>query len=155
VRRSVGGTSGPLYAVLLLRAAAALDSAAPPAAGGRAVGPRDWAAAVQAGVDGVRLVGGAAVGDRTMVDALAPAATTFAATLDAGGSWPQALDAAVRAAREGAADTASIRARLGRSSYLGDRVLGHPDPGAQAVAVWLAAVAAAIAPIRPRPGSSL
>jgi dihydroxyacetone kinase len=92
-------------------------------------------------VDGVREVGGAEVGDRTMVDALAPAAEAFAAALDAGAGWRDALSAAADAAAAGAAATTDIRARLGRSSYLGDRVLGHPDPGAQAVALWLAAIA--------------
>ncbi|MGX6601871.1 dihydroxyacetone kinase subunit DhaL [Micromonosporaceae bacterium Da 78-11] len=135
VRRSVGGTSGPLYAVLLLRAAAALP--AEPT-------PEDWSAAFTAAVDGVCEVGGASSGDRTMVDALDPAATTFADRLTAGATWRDALSAAVQAATRGAAATAGVRARLGRSSYLGDRVLGHPDPGAQAVALWLGAVATAL-----------
>lgn len=131
LRRSVGGTSGPLYAIMLLRAAAVLPAST----------PRDWAAAFRAAVDGVREVGGAEVGDRTMVDALAPAADAFAAAVDGGAPWRAALSAAADAASAGAAATAGIRARLGRSSYLGDRVLGHPDPGAQAVALWLAAIA--------------
>jgi dihydroxyacetone kinase len=138
VRRSVGGTSGPLYAIMLLRAAAALDGVA-------AAGPRDWAAAFHAGVDGIREVGGAEVGDRTMVDALVPAATAFTAGLGTG-TWQQALDAAVQAARDGTTRTAGVVARLGRSSYLGKRVLGHPDPGARAVVVWLEAIAAAVDP---------
>jgi dihydroxyacetone kinase len=96
---------------------------------------------LRAAVDGVREVGGAEVGDRTMVDALAPAAVAFSAQLDDGVSWPEALRTAVEAAQAGADATASITARLGRSSYLGDRVLGHPDPGAEAVAVWLGAIA--------------
>ncbi len=136
VRRSVGGTSGPLYAVLLLRAANALPDSS----------PGSWAAALRAGLDGVREVGGAEVGDRTMVDALAPAADAFEAALRGGAPWRDALSAAADAAAAGAAGTADIRARLGRSSYLGDRVLGRPDPGAQAVALWLAALAG---PVRP------
>ena len=138
VRRSVGGTSGPLYAILLLRAAAALDEAGPgdPA--------RAWSGALQAGTDGVREVGGAEVGDRTMVDALAPAAEAFAAALTAGASGRAALAAAADAARAGTQGTAAVRARLGRSSYLGDRVIGHPDPGAHAVALWLASVASTL-----------
>jgi dihydroxyacetone kinase len=138
VRRSVGGTSGPLYAILLLRAAAALGAADPddPA--------RAWSAALQAATDGVREVGGAEVGDRTMVDALAPAAKALTAALAAGDSGQDALAAAVDAARSGAQGTAAIRARLGRSSYLGDRVIGHPDPGAHAVALWLSSVAASL-----------
>jgi ATP-dependent dihydroxyacetone kinase len=144
IRRSVGGTSGPLYAVLLLRAAAAWEAAEDDAAArgaGGGVGAQAWAAAFRAAVDGVRAVGGAEVGDRTMVDALAPAADAFGTALDGGAGWAEALAAAVDAATAGAAATAGIRARLGRSSYLGDRVIGHPDPGAQAVALWLGAVA--------------
>jgi dihydroxyacetone kinase len=140
VRRSVGGTSGPLYAILLLRAASAISAA------GAHLGPRAWAAALQAAVDGVREVGGAEVGDRTMVDALAPAAETFLARLDDGATWQDALTAAVQAAKNGAEATASVTARLGRSSYLGERVLGHPDPGAEAVAVWLAAITDSLRP---------
>jgi dihydroxyacetone kinase len=149
VRRSVGGTSGPLYAVLLLRAAAAIDTPDTDAAADRADtaggAAGRWAVALQAGTDGVRRTGGAEVGDRTMVDALAPAAAALTAALDAGRTWPEALSAAVDAAREGTAGTATVRARLGRSSYLGDRVLGHPDPGARAVVVWLAAIARSLA----------
>jgi triose/dihydroxyacetone kinase / FAD-AMP lyase (cyclizing) len=122
VRRVVGGTSGPLYAVMLLRAAAVLDR-----------DPTDWPAAFTAAVDGVVELGGAQPGDRTMVDALRPAAEALAAD---GGT----LDAAVSAAERGAAATASMSPRLGRSSYLGDRVLGDVDPGAHAVALWLAAI---------------
>jgi dihydroxyacetone kinase len=143
VRRSVGGTSGPLYAILLLRAATAWEAAEDDASArgaGDGVGPQAWAAAFRAAVDGVREVGGAEVGDRTMVDALVPAAEAFGAGLDTGSPWRSALGAAVDAANAGTAATARIRARLGRSSYLGDRVLGHPDPGAQAVALWLAAI---------------
>jgi ATP-dependent dihydroxyacetone kinase len=135
VRRSVGGTSGPLYAVLLLRAANALPAAPSPV---------DWSAAFTAAVDGVCEVGGASSGDRTMVDALDPAATTFADRLGTGATWPDALTAAVGSATRGTAATAGLHPRLGRSSYLGDRVLGHPDPGARAVALWLGAVATAL-----------
>jgi dihydroxyacetone kinase len=146
VRRSVGGTSGPLYAILLLRAAAGWEEADDDATargvdGG--AGVQAWAAAFRAAVDGVREVGGAEAGDRTMVDALAPAADAFGATVDGGASGRDALGVAADAASAGAAATAGIRARLGRSSYLGDRVLGHPDPGAQAVALWLTAIATA------------
>ncbi|WP_306214995.1 dihydroxyacetone kinase family protein [Actinoplanes sp. RD1] len=120
VRRSVGGTSGPLYAILLLRAAAAIEATG------------SWAEALRAGTEGVREAGGAAPGDRTMIDALDPASR--AAT----------VEEAAAAARAGAAATADLTASLGRSSYLGNRVLGHPDPGAHAVALWLAAVAATL-----------
>ncbi|WP_223997127.1 DAK2 domain-containing protein, partial [Burkholderia gladioli] len=70
-----------------------------------------------------------------------PAARTMRAALDAdGGNLRQALDAAAAAAIEGAAGTAALLPRRGRSSYLGERALGHPDPGAHAVGLWLAAI---------------
>ena len=118
VRREVGGTSGPLYAAGLLRAAEAVGAEG------------DWAAALQAASQGVQELGGAKEGDRTMVDALAPAAAEAGA----------GLGAAQAAARRGADLTTSQVARRGRSSYLGDRVKGHPDPGAVAITVWLDAL---------------
>ncbi|WP_186133930.1 dihydroxyacetone kinase subunit DhaL [Burkholderia gladioli] len=134
LRRVVGGTSGPLYAAMLMRAAASLDAAARPDASA-------WADAFVAAVEGVSEIGGARPGDRTMVDALDPAARAMRAALDAnGGNLRQALDAAAAAAIEGAAGTATLLPRRGRSSYLGERALGHPDPGAHAVGLWLAAI---------------
>ncbi|KAB0678837.1 dihydroxyacetone kinase subunit DhaL [Aureimonas leprariae] len=132
LRRVVGGTSGALYAVMLLRAGAALDGIAAPA-------KADWAHAARAGVDAVAALGDAKLGDRTMLDALLPAVER----LEAGGS--DALARGARAAREGAEATAGLRPRRGRSSYLGDRAVGRPDPGAEAVAVWLGAVADTLA----------
>ncbi|GAA4822190.1 dihydroxyacetone kinase family protein [Actinomycetospora corticicola] len=121
LRRAIGGTSGPLYATGLLHAAEHL------ADGGT------WATALQAAADGVSDLGGAKAGDRTMLDALLPAASTLASS----GSASDALDAA----RKGAASTETMAPRRGRSSYLGDRVQGHRDAGAEAVTVWLAALA--------------
>lgn len=123
-RREVGGTSGPLYAAGLLRAAETV------ARGG------DWPAAFAAGVAAITELGGAAVGDRTMIDALEPAAR----------SAPHGLAAAVDAARQGADATIDLVARRGRSSYLGERVRGHPDPGAVAVTVWLSAARDRLSP---------
>lgn len=118
LRRALGGSSGPFYAVALLRASEALRER-----------PGAWGAAMRAGCDGIQALGGAVPGDRTMLDALDPAASALGSGLDA-----------AAAAEAGAAATASMVPRRGRSSYLGDRALGHADPGAQAVAVWLRAV---------------
>lgn len=85
-------------------------------------------------------MGGAEVGDRTMLDALVPLADTLATALDEGADPGEALARAVEAAREGTAGTADRVARVGRSSYLGERVRGTPDPGAHAVVVWAEAV---------------
>ncbi len=138
IRRVVGGTSGPLYAILLMRAAATLD-------GAKENGVRAWSAAFGAAVEGVSELGGARPGDRTMIDALHPAAQALQAALDGGKNLEAALGAAVEAAVQGAAQTASMKPRRGRSSYLGDRALGFADPGAHAVALWLAAVRDALA----------
>ncbi|NUU01858.1 dihydroxyacetone kinase subunit DhaL [Herbaspirillum robiniae] len=137
VRRVVGGTSGPLYAILLMRAAASLEEQR------RANAPA-WAAAFSEAVKGVMELGGAKTGDRTMVDALLPAAQALQASLDAGETAAVALDAAVSAAEQGAAATAAMTPRRGRSSYIGQRALGHPDPGAHAVGLWLASVCDAL-----------
>ncbi|NVH77615.1 dihydroxyacetone kinase subunit DhaK [Paraburkholderia sp. JPY432] len=137
LRRVVGGTSGPLYAVMLLRAAAALE----PSGGATA---RQWATAFSAGVDGLMELGGATPGDRTMVDALKPAADALYDALAQGASTDAALQAAVCAAIDGTSRTASMHPRRGRSSYVGERAIGHVDPGAHAVALWLAAIGEAL-----------
>jgi len=137
IRRVMGGTSGPLYAIMLLRAAAVLEQSANPTLS-------DWSRAFTAAVEGVIEIGGAQQGDRTMVDALAPAAAAFAAAIPAPLTSASPLDTAVTAASAGAAATAAMQPRLGRSSYVGDRALGFPDPGAYAVSLWLAAIRDAV-----------
>ena len=137
VRRVVGGTSGPLYAVMLLRAAASLEQTGCPTL-------KEWSAAFTAAVEGICTVGGASPGDRTMVDALSPAAEALAVAIAKGISAEDALDAAVQAAKQGAALTSSMIPRRGRSSYVGQRAVGHADPGAHAVALQLEAIRAAI-----------
>lgn len=134
LQRTLGGTSGAIYAVFFLRAAARVRTLAPD-------DPRSWADAFQAGCAAIADLGGARPGDRTMLDALVPAAEALRSSLDAGQTPQDALKAAANAAQAGADATASMSPRRGRSSYLGDRVLGHPDPGAVAVAIWLKAIA--------------
>ncbi len=133
LRRAIGGSSGPFYATALLRAARHLEGATPDALA--------FAQAFSQAVGAITALGGAKPGDRTMVDALAPAAEAFAAALDAGqpagGAWRQA----VRAAEVGTEATATMRPRLGRAAYLGERALGSPDAGASAVLVWMRAIA--------------
>lgn len=131
LRRTVGGTSGALYAAGLLRASQVLD-------GRTTATAADWSAALKAGAEAIAEIGDGRAGDRTMLDALLPAAARFTGEASGG------LAAAVRAAKEGAAATAALAPRRGRSSYLGDRVLGVPDPGAEAVAAWLEEIAAAV-----------
>ena len=129
--RAMGGTSGPLYATGLLRAAQTLpESPAAP----------DWCAALEAGVNAITELGGAKPGDRTMLDALHPAVIAFAAGLGADRSATEAWGEAVAAARDGTAATAHMYPKLGRASYLGHRAIGTLDAGAAAAAIWIEAV---------------
>jgi dihydroxyacetone kinase len=137
LQRALGGTSGPLYAMGLLRAAASLRSSVPEVAA-------SWAEALRAGAAGIAELGDAAVGDRTMLDALVPASEALASGLRSGRSGTEAMREAVAAADRQAQATAALVPRRGRSSYLGDRALGHPDPGAVAVAIWLRAASEAL-----------
>src|SRR5205807_1882423 len=139
LQSALGGTSGPLYAVFFLRASAKLKGKTPN-------DPAAWSSAFQAGCAGIAELGGAAPGDRTMLDALAPAADSFSAVLAAGRPWPEALASAAEAAERGAASTSTMTPQKGRSTYLGQRVIGFPDPGAEAVAIWLQALARALRP---------
>jgi len=135
LRHELGGSSGPLYGVLFLRAGNVLENPGP-------MGLTEWTTAFEEGCRAISELGGAKPGDRTMLDAFDP----FLRTLrEAGTRTPrEVLLSAVTEARRGAEATAQMKPRLGRSSYLQDRVLGHPDPGAIAVAIWLRAVAGAL-----------
>ncbi|MET9382521.1 dihydroxyacetone kinase subunit DhaL [Streptomyces sp. NPDC002928] len=123
---TVGGASGPLYGTLLRRTGKALGDAAE-------VDEQQLAAALRAGVDAVMTLGGAAPGDKTMIDALVPA-------VDALGDG---FAAARTAAEQGAEATIPLQARKGRASYLGERSIGHQDPGATSSALLIAALAEA------------
>jgi phosphoenolpyruvate---glycerone phosphotransferase subunit DhaL len=128
---TVGGASGPLYGTLLRRA-------------GKALGESDevswpqFAAALRQGVEAVAQLGGAAEGDKTMLDALLPATATLEEAAPQGAA---AAAAAAGAAERGAEATVPLRARKGRASYLGERSIGHLDPGAASSALLVAALA--------------
>ncbi|WP_428672760.1 dihydroxyacetone kinase family protein [Reyranella sp.] len=132
LRRAIGGSSGPFYATGLLRAARRLPSLPT---------PLDWAQAFEDGVAAIGALGGAQPGDRTMIDALAPAARAVSRQVSDGAPLGDILKAAALAAETGAAATAGMAPRLGRASYLGQRALGIPDAGAAAVVIWLRALA--------------
>lgn len=134
--RSVGGASGPLYGTFFLRSAAA-------AGAGELDGPA-FASAFRAGLDGVVARGKAESGDKTMFDALAPAADALDAELAAGMALPEALDAAVSAATAGRDATIPLIARKGRASYLGERSAGHQDPGATSATLLVLAAREAL-----------
>ncbi|ARJ05170.1 dihydroxyacetone kinase subunit L [Humibacter sp. BT305] len=131
---TVGGASGPLFGTAYLKAAGAVGQANE--LDGSAV-----VALLTAARDGIVLRGKAEVGDKTMVDAWTPAVDAAAAAQEAGRSEAEILDAAATAAAEGAAATEPLVARKGRASYLGERAVGHRDPGAQSTALILRAAA--------------
>ncbi|MDX3586391.1 dihydroxyacetone kinase subunit DhaL [Streptomyces europaeiscabiei] len=123
---TVGGASGPLYGTLLRRTGKALGDTAE-------VSETQLTDALRAGVDAVMALGGAAPGDKTMIDALVPAVDALA----------ESFVAARAAAEEGALATTPLQARKGRASYLGARSIGHQDPGATSAALLIAALATA------------
>jgi dihydroxyacetone kinase-like protein len=137
---SVGGAIGPIYATALLRAATALRSLGP-VAGERPVA--DLRASAQAALDGITAIGHAGPGDKTIVDALAPTVEALAEADATGRTLPDAIGAAVAAARDGAAATADMVATVGRASRLGERSRGSADPGASSFVVIVAAAQAA------------
>jgi len=124
----MGGTSGPLFGMWFRELASALDGAAPVAA--------QLAAGARAAVDAVMRLGGAQVGDKTMVDAMAPAADALAAAAAEGVGAAAALVRAADAARAGAEATRGMAARRGRASYVGAVAVGVVDPGALTVALF-------------------
>ena len=107
--------------------------------------PEALGQALQAALDGVQGLGAAAEGDKTMVDALAPAVRAYQHALATGGTVASAAQAAAAAAEKGAEATIPLQALKGRASYLGARSVGHQDPGATSTALLLAALAAALA----------
>jgi phosphoenolpyruvate---glycerone phosphotransferase subunit DhaL len=132
---TVGGAAGPLYGTAFLRASAAVGDT-------QELDSPTVARALQAALEGVIARGKAAVGDKTMVDALTPAVTAAASS---DGSVAATLSAAAAAAAEGASSTVPMVARKGRASYLGERSAGHMDPGARSTALLLRAFADAAA----------
>ena len=123
---SVGGASGPLYGTLFLRAGTV-------ASGKHELNTTELAGVLKAGLSGVIERGKAQVGDKTMVDALTPAVKAFEQAAEDGVGIAEALGQTVAAAEQGMKDTIPLIARKGRASYLGERAIGHQDPGATSV----------------------
>jgi dihydroxyacetone kinase-like protein len=134
---TVGGASGPLWGSALRRGGRALGEAA------ELDGPA-LVTTLEAALAAVQELGAAEPGDKTMVDALGPAVSTLRERLDAGDALPAALDAAAEAAEEGARATTPMQARKGRASYLGERSVGHQDPGATSTALIVRALGRAL-----------
>jgi len=131
---TVGGASGPLYGTAFRRAGKALE-------GRTELTPDDLCAALRAFQDGVISMGKAAPGDKTMLDALAPAVDALEAAVAEGVPLLDALRRAADAALSGAEATIPLVARRGRASYLGERSAGHQDPGATSSALIIRALA--------------
>jgi dihydroxyacetone kinase-like protein len=129
---TVGGASGPLWGTFFLRMGTALGDQDAPAV-------ETLAAALRGGLAGVVQRGKAEAGDKTMYDALAPAVEAFEAALAAGEPLAGALAAASKAADDGCTATIPLVARKGRASYLGERSVGHQDPGATTVSLFFRA----------------
>jgi dihydroxyacetone kinase-like protein len=135
---TVGGASGPLWGSALRRAGRALGDA--PTFDGIAL-----ADALDAAVAAVVELGAAAPGDKTMIDALVPACAALREALAGGAALPVALTAAADAAAAGAEATVPMQARKGRASYLGERSIGHQDPGATSATIVVRALQRAVA----------
>ena len=120
---SVGGAGGPLYGTLFMRAGTAVS-------GKEVLSAEDLAKLLQEGVNGVVERGRAQLGDKTMVDALSPAAEAFKKSVNDGQDLTEGLRMAVEAAEQGMKATIPLIARKGRASYLGERSKDHQDPGA-------------------------
>jgi phosphoenolpyruvate---glycerone phosphotransferase subunit DhaL len=134
---TVGGASGPLWGSGLRKAGRSLGDA-------ERVEPEALVDALEAALGAIVELGAAERGDKTMVDALAPAIDSMRAALADGKTLADALAGARAAAEEGMRATVPMVARKGRASYLGERSVGHQDPGATSVAIVVAALERAV-----------
>jgi dihydroxyacetone kinase-like protein len=129
-----GGASGPLYGTGFRAAAKTLGEDPD-------VSVIQLGTALAAALAGIRQLGAAEPGDKTMVDALGPAVSAYQAAVDTGADLAEATRTAADAAAEGLAATVPMQARKGRASYLGPRTIGHEDPGAASTVLILQALA--------------
>jgi phosphoenolpyruvate---glycerone phosphotransferase subunit DhaL len=129
---TVGGASGPLFGTFFLRAGASFGDTTE-------ISLAQLAAALRAGLEGIVARGKAEAGDKTMYDALAPAVDALDSAVSEGLDKADALKLALVAAENGRDATTPMLARKGRASYLGERSVGHQDPGATTVALLMAA----------------
>ena len=130
---TVGGASGPLYGTFFMKAGKALK-------GKTEADLNDFITVLTDGIAGIQKRGKAVRGEKTMLDAMMPALDAIKASFEADGDAKKALDAGVKAAEEGIEFTKTIRATKGRASYLGDRSIGHQDPGATSFTIMLKVV---------------
>jgi dihydroxyacetone kinase-like protein len=135
---TVGGASGPLYGTFFLRVGTSAGDVSE-------LDAKAYASSLRAGLDGVVARGKAEAGDKTMYDALAPACDALDSSLADGDDLGAALGAAAHAAEAGRDATTPMLARKGRASYLGERSVGHQDPGATSTAMLVRAAADTLA----------
>jgi dihydroxyacetone kinase, phosphoprotein-dependent, L subunit len=127
---TVGGASGPLYGTAYMDAGKVM-------AGKTTMTAEDFKACLEAAIAGIQKRGKAVKGEKTMLDALMPALDSYTAAIEGGADMAAALDEACKAANEGVEFTKTIIATKGRASYLGERSLGHQDPGATSATLTL------------------
>ena len=127
---TVGGASGPLYGTAYMEAAKVF-------ADKQTMTAEDFKAALEAAIAGIQKRGKAEKGEKTMLDSLLPALDAYSEKIATGGSIVEGLDEACKAANEGIEYTKTIAATKGRASYLGDRSIGHQDPGATSATMTL------------------
>lgn len=120
---TVGGASGPLYGTAFMQAGSVLQ-------GKSEIDERDLLSALEAALNGIIMRGKASRGDKTMIDALAPAIESMKKALANGSTLVEALEEAAKSAEAGMKETVAMLAKKGRASYLGERSIGHQDPGA-------------------------
>jgi phosphoenolpyruvate---glycerone phosphotransferase subunit DhaL len=131
---TVGGASGPLYGTFFLQAALAAGTNA-------SISAEDFGTLLEKGLNGVAQRGKANPGDKTMVDAMQPGVQAYQKTLAGGAPFGDALQKAAESASEGMKATTPLLAKKGRASYLGERSIGHQDPGATSAALLFQAAA--------------
>ncbi|XP_028409889.1 triokinase/FMN cyclase-like [Dendronephthya gigantea] len=131
----MGGSSGALYSLFLLAGVEQIKDN---------VEPMQWCKAFECGIQAIMRYGGAQEGYRTMLDAMCPAVLELKKGLKNSDKPLESFQKAVKAAEDGAQNTAKMQAQAGRASYIGSSILSEPDPGAVAVALWMNAICAAL-----------
>lgn len=134
---TVGGASGPLYGTAFMKSAATVK-------GKEALDSEDLLNILKASIDGIQMRGKAVKGEKTILDSLIPAYEIYDKALNDGSSGTEALEKAVVAAKDGVEYTKTIKATKGRASYLGERSIGHADPGATSSKIILEAILEAL-----------
>jgi dihydroxyacetone kinase-like protein len=134
---TIGGASGPLYGTFFLRASTAVT-------GKEELTTEDLFNLLRSGVDGVIQRGKAQIGDKTMVDVLSPIVDNFQQSVDNNKNTLEAMQQVVALAEQAMKDTIPMLAKKGRASYLGDRSIGHQDPGATSTYLMLKSLLAAL-----------